>query len=170
MKAKWVWFLQSKVVRASAANDCHGKVSTPGQLRAANRSNATATVPTRRRAGERPGQACTGTCRPVFAGAEEDRSALLSLSCQSSKGKLNRDAALHFCNIPYFTSHILRGKTWRNLSLRETSVYLWYSHIKGLYFFLKVGIQQIWLYLNKQTLKREERSLWLDKHSSLALW
>lgn len=123
-----------------SAHKCGQRLSRqgehPGQLRAANRSKASATA-------ERPGQACTRTCRPVFAGAEEDRSALLSLSYQSSKGKLNRDTALHFCNIPYNGYCILHGKTGRNLSLRETSVYLRYSHIKGLYFFLKVRIQQI---------------------------
>lgn len=83
-----------------------------------------------------------------------------------------------FCSISYKGYCILHWKILKSLSHRETSVYLWYSHIKGSYFFLKVRILHLWLYLNKQNFKggevgggaEGESNLWLDKYSCLALW
>lgn len=88
-----------------------------------------------------------------FCCSQERLNVLLSLfSHQSSTGKVNCSTSIPFCSISYKGYCILHWKILKNLSLRETSVYLWYSHIKGSYFFLKVRILHLWLYLNKQTI------------------
>lgn len=113
------------------------------------------------------GQACTSMFHSIFAVVKKDWSVLLWLfSHQSSTEKMNCCTSLPFCSISYNGYCIFHWKILKNLSLRETSVYLWYSHIKSSYFFLKVRILHLWFHSNKQTILKGgegESNRWLDK-------